>query len=306
MKFYTFKILLKRIHCIFLFLFLLTSWNITFSQNQDLCGCDDRYLILKPRGCTIDNKKISEFISKNQFTIKTITNKSEIASLCLNISKAYSCIGNTDSSSIYLNLAIKNDSCWVFEIITKSLEILKNDKTIFKFFEGPYFNFDGINIITKENELLKIQNIEFSNELKIIGTKDQYYRIHTRDSSAFKLLQPELDLKNRIKLDSLYQAFGFPSIKKVGIHGFNSAWIVLHHSRDCNWNKKWFLKFIENYDIELFDIESLSRTYARNCSCSGFCEESPGIVDNSILDKFPVIDSIIKNIVIILRKYKWI
>ena len=300
------KTFFEKTKCIFLFLFLLICWNKSFSQNQDLCGCDDRYLFLKPRKCTISNEKISEFIIKNQFIIKSIINKKKIASLYLSISKAYSIINNSDSSNYYFNLAIQNDSCWVLEIILKNLEILKNDKTILQFFEGPYFRFEGLNIIPTENELFKIKNVEFSNELKIIEKKDQNYRLHPRDSSLYKLLQPEIDMKNRIKLDSLYHEFGFPSIKNVGIYGFNSAWMVLHHSTDCNWNKKWFLKFIENYDVEFFDIESLSRTYVRNCHCSGFCEESSGNVDNLILDKFPVIDSIIKNVVIVLRKYKWI
>lgn len=299
-------IFLKRTKCIFLFLFLLICWNKSFSQYQDLCGCDDRYLFLKPRKCTINNEKISEFIIKNQFTIKSITNKTEIASLCLSISKAYSIINNSDSCNYFLNLALKNDSCAVMDIISKNLEILKNDKTILQFFEGPYFHFEGLNIISTENELFKIQNVEFSNELKIIEKKDQYYRLHPRDSSLYKLLQPELDLKNRIKLDSLYQEFGFPSIKNVGIYGYNSAWMVLHHSTDCNWNKKWFLKFIENYYVELFDIESLSRTYSRNCYCTGFCEETSETGNISVLDNYPVMESIIDNIVIMLKKYNWI
>lgn len=82
-------------------------------------------------------------------------------------------------------------------------------------------------------------------QLLAIGEKDQAERKKTEiDWST----QNQLDKENREQLDKLYQTYGFPSRAKVTKEGVISAFMVLHHSTDCEWNEKWTTRFLDHYE----------------------------------------------------------
>ena len=78
---------------------------------------------------------------------------------------------------------------------------------------------------------------------KYILTNDQKYRGNNEMNWE---LQNPLDLINRNYVDSLYSINkSFAHFDKYEQNAFS---IVLHHSNDCEWNKKWFLIWFDEID----------------------------------------------------------
>ncbi len=59
-------------------------------------------------------------------------------------------------------------------------------------------------------------------------------------------VQGMLDAENRMSLDSLYTKYGFPSLDLVGYDAMSNAFMVMHHSTDCDWNRIWTPRFFKN------------------------------------------------------------
>jgi len=92
-------------------------------------------------------------------------------------------------------------------------------------------------------------------------------------------IQNRLDSLNRIELDRLYERYGFPSRARVGARGFVRAFLVLHHSTDCEWNERWIARFLEHYSANnLNGIFSfcLYRNYNQE---TGFCKDQAGYLE---------------------------
>lgn len=75
---------------------------------------------------------------------------------------------------------------------------------------------------------------------KFIIANDQKYRGNNEMNWD---LQNPLDLINRIYLDSLYNIN--KSFKDFNSYEQNAFSLVLHHSNDCEWNKKWILIWLD-------------------------------------------------------------
>lgn len=123
--------------------------------------------------------------------------------------------------------------------------------------------------ISKKNDYTRTlesdEKVEYLKELTRIKVLDQQYRKGRLNDSTFVFLQPQIDLENRHKIDSLHCVYGFPTFDKVGIRGCDVAWLVLHHSSDCQWNYKWLKKYLDYYLVqEDGDLNSLLRTINRH------------------------------------------
>ena len=79
--------------------------------------------------------------------------------------------------------------------------------------------------------------------LEKISKKDQQER---KKENINWELQRILDAENRTSLDSLYVSYGFPSVDLVGYDAMSNAFMVMHHSTDCEWNRKWTPRFFKN------------------------------------------------------------
>lgn len=105
--------------------------------------------------------------------------------------------------------------------------------------------------IDTRNELIALRSAEMKNPTIIQGYADRLRKIEKNDQKERGNpnidwnVQDRLDEMNRNRLDDLYEKYGFPSIELVGTELASSAFMVLHHSTDCEWNKKWLPRFVE-------------------------------------------------------------
>ena len=174
---------------------------------------------------------------------------------------SYNQILKKDSVIFYINESLNQDTSWVCSLFKNNI---KDSPFRPEYLSGvPEGNFFMDNmkeeflnklweICRKEEELNlgKTQGIEKKkNHLDSIYAdmliRDQFYRSeYHNEYDSFRLMQQDLDELNRRVMDSLYEAIGFPSIGKINKQSQNTAWQVLHHSVDCAWNNKWFLRFL--------------------------------------------------------------
>ena len=107
----------------------------------------------------------------------------------------------------------------------------------------------------KKEEIIKpaeqMKNPEYASILKEIFLTDQKIRekLATKEfdpNDTLWIKQMEIDVKNRTLLDSFKELYGFLTNDEVGIKGVESAWYVLQHSKDCEWNAKWIEYFIQH------------------------------------------------------------
>lgn len=120
-------------------------------------------------------------------------------------------------------------------------------------------------------------NTTYMSALHELSVRDQQERQKEEISWS---IQEQLDSSNRVKLDELYDMYGFPSKDMVTKQGVNNAFMILHHSTDCLWNEKWTIRFLNHYKEN--DLENLFSFYFyRN-----FNSKDGGCVDNvRFLDK---------------------
>lgn len=124
----------------------------------------------------------------------------------------------------------------------------------------------------------KINNNDYEKKLLEIGENDQKYRSNqVIDWDK----QSMLDSLNRLELDKLYNEYGFPKLEEIGKDGMTSVIMVLHHSADCSWNKKWSKIFLNNYS-ELKGHENLlkfmfKRTFSKEM---GHCNQDQSFINS--------------------------
>ncbi len=84
-------------------------------------------------------------------------------------------------------------------------------------------------------------NEVYFNALERIGENDQVER---KKEIVNWDIQNQLDAANRAKLDELYDNYDFPTKELVSHKGLMSAFMILQHSKDCEWNEKWTRRFL--------------------------------------------------------------
>ena len=125
-------------------------------------------------------------------------------------------------------------------------------------------------------------NQEYIDALEDILIRDQQARTIP---SANKKLKNKLDSLNRVKLDSLYTLFGFPSSEKVSYRRIHNALMVMHHSTDCKWNERWIERWLEHSD----DVDSnlFSSFFCKNFNQdNGICRENMVLIDRLKTGKY--------------------
>ena len=191
-----------------------------------------------------------------------------------------------DTVELYLNKAQKANPiyfCRLVKMIHNDFqkEVFKKDKL--KYFASDFSkewwmefteNCKKIKVdssqLSKTRKLEEILNPNYLADLKKLMDLDQKYRT---DLDSF-FLQATVDLQNRISLDSLYDLYGFPNQKQTGKKGSEIAWFILHHSTDCDWNKKWIMRFLNVYQSGQTRIHFLNKTIERFYHPEkGFCSK---------------------------------
>ena len=77
--------------------------------------------------------------------------------------------------------------------------------------------------------------------LSNIGLKDQWFRMPSR--KMIREIQETYDVQNMEKVDELFETNALNLADEYVSH---EIYILLLHSEDCNWTKKWIKIFIEN------------------------------------------------------------
>ena len=88
-------------------------------------------------------------------------------------------------------------------------------------------------------------NQKYFDALESIGNNDQKER---KEKNINWKKQGLLDSLNRVELDKLYALHGFPTNDLVSQDGTTNAFMVMHHSLDCDWNEKWTKRFLKHKD----------------------------------------------------------
>lgn len=136
-------------------------------------------------------------------------------------------------------------------------------------------------LLAKKNPSLL--NIETSKEVtlpedikrKIIEIKkrDQKYR----GLGTIEKEQGALDSINRIEVDHLYRQYGFQYEKLNDTY----QW-VFHHSSDCEWNKKWMLRFCEGIKQDKLNITMLNHSVDRFYNGKKVCDNKTEVIKEII------------------------
>ena len=122
----------------------------------------------------------------------------------------------------------------------------------------------------------KTFNQDYFDALKAISDDDQKER---KKKEINWKHQSHLDSLNRIKLDSLFLKYGFPTNDLVSDEGVGNAFLVLHHSQDCVWNEKWTRLFLKHRD-EFSLGKIFSFYFYRNFNADdGVCKTNTRFID---------------------------
>lgn len=93
-------------------------------------------------------------------------------------------------------------------------------------------------------EIYGQQNKHYQLELSEMFALDQKFR----NTGHVGEEQGDIDKSNQDKLDSLYNIYGFPTENVVGVEGQLAMWHILQHSIDCEFNKTWFYRIVDQYE----------------------------------------------------------
>lgn len=65
-------------------------------------------------------------------------------------------------------------------------------------------------------------------------------------------------------------------------------WYVLQHSTDCEWNKKWLVRFLDAIEKGEYTPTFLDKTFERFFHTeTGYCKESKGFFIEYLKCKYP-------------------
>ena len=158
--------------------------------------------------------------------------------------------------------------------VSKNIELVEiKENCCDKFEKSERFKLNRRMEKEKMNDPNSQYNKKYYNALKNIGKDDQKER--KKGDNMDWDIQNSLDESNRHKLDSLFTLYGMPYVDVVSSEGLMLAFMVLHHSTDCEWNEKTTRRFlvldeeIEEHISQLFSFY-LYRNYNEQ---DGICSE---------------------------------
>lgn len=258
---------ITRMKAIIISLFLIFSHSVGFSQNCDISPHHSTSIFI-PKGLeqTDDQRQITiDYITRHERCLEASNNIEEQYWLHANLAYNYGFIKMDDSLLImhaqaaykinrdryckeYVSIHLDSQEDYPFKPHyldsrdNEKLSIIKQ-RCLDEFLSKEIF-------IRKrkeeEKEIAKANskyNKFYISALEKISKKDQQER---KKETIDWDIQNRLDKENRMTLDSLYDIYGFPHINLVGFDAMSNAFMVMHHSQDCEWNRKWTPRFFKN------------------------------------------------------------
>jgi len=250
---------------------------------------------------SIDSVDADFFSRKLNSIDTTLLNETELANYFFRKSSEEIYKGNKVNAENLLKKSFERDSIWFCKKTSLLLNHFRTNKTILAnkrtFFIDDISEKIGDSYLTncqiccketnsQKRTLSQIENIEYSEKLESLKEQDQKYR--TSDTIIWEF-QDKIDFRNRKILDSLYHEHDFPSFKKVSENAQSVAWLILHHSTDCEWNKKWILRFLDAYKDKQIGGGFLGQTIERFFEpASGFCKNDSKQFIALLKSKYPL------------------
>jgi hypothetical protein len=221
------------------------------SQSQD-CNYDYSYSpnVKLSNGYVIQKSKQIEWlddINQRKICLDVAVNRNERYWLNNSIANWIYFVDNIDSIVQYVVSAFNIDA----------ISFCDDYMSVYEASLIKDYNFDSYYLHMDTNpELSKIKsycqenyesqfNQEYIDALDRISFRDQHGRVGQPVNWE---IQNKFDKMNRITLDSLYNIYGFPSVSKVTNQKIQNAFMVMHHSTDCDWNEKWIERWLEHND----------------------------------------------------------
>jgi len=147
------------------------------------------------------------------------------------LSRAYAALGIEDSAIYYFNF-LKSKYGYNIGYLSLRMYIpLKNNKIWQSYFDSCRISY------CRENPT---KNFNYVNSLSTIQSDDMFYRaclasnyeiMDARTMNKYMYNQNNIDSINSIKVDSLINIFGFPTIKTTGSFGVKCAFLKIQHSK---------------------------------------------------------------------------
>lgn len=209
------------------------------------------------------------------------------------------CKVSTDTIYSYADKIFKSSPkrfCWYWDYFLRQLAIGEGGHVIYFVEERP----DLWNEYCEKCELFYLSEAadtiveskrnEYHLALEEIEKRDVLYR---KNEIVDWDKQNIIDKQNRISLDSLYAIYGFPSTAALNGNKSSTAWLLMQHSDDCEWVKKWIERFLDAKTNGHTIPDPLFTTFNRFFDPkSGYCPDSEQFIKN-LKSKYP--ESFAKN-----------
>ena len=199
---------------------------------------------------------------------------------------------NLDSTEHFLNLAMSMDSSRTCKLLKQNHK--KHNKQgvpdwMYKNYFASNFSPDWWSTTTKLcDKYIEVKNEKITSPAQKSLFADYFERIENRDQYDRKALlstdeirkeqQKDRDLLNRQSLDSFYSSHGSINIEELTNEDYHIIWLVLQHSEDCEWNRKWIYILLDAFKIEAYSGAYLDQTFRRFYHpIDGFCTERDSI-----------------------------
>ena len=261
-----------------LYCIISLSFHILQAQNNFLCL--DKISSNEPEKARVSLNKLLE---KTRNSINECDNSSCRARVYHAMGSIYYFLSySSDTVQYYLDKAYEEDSLWLCRQ-SKKLDLAYREHPTAIYYASR-FSKDWwlllrkkcnniceeceINNSTSRLEIDSSKNIDYQKQLIEIGLNDQKFR-----ALGKMYEQSLLDSLNRFKLDSLYKVFGFPTKSLVSDVCQEKVWLVIHHSTDCDWTKKWIDMLLTAYQNKASGVFFLSQTISRFFAPeTGYCK----------------------------------
>ena len=255
--------------------------NVIFAQSENLV----LYCTNKTDKAKVNIKKRLEQTKKY---LENSESKTRNAQLLHFIANLYYCLEYPeDTVKYYLENAFLEDSNWLCRR-TKSLSEDPAFANIGVYYASNFSanwwqmhcerckricgdcKLEKINV-EEEADINPNKKINYQQKIFEIGVQDQSFRGKNIGNWSTQTI---IDSINRVQIDSLYDLYGFPSKDNVSKKCQEYVWLVVHHSTNCEWTKKWIIRFIDAFRTDSlypnFLKETIRRFFEPN---QGYCKE---------------------------------
>lgn len=208
------------------------------------------------------------------YDAKELGRNTEVNFSCF-MSNLWSIEGDTIKASKYLLRALALDRGVVCDRVIAPIVAYLDDERPHRSYNMPSLLITNFGLFLDATSMCGLldsmsseskQSYELILRIRYLSLLDQWYRVPERDYN--QVVQDSLDIYCRRELDRLYDSQPIPTdILEVQ----SVIYVVLLHSKDCLWTKKWLQRYYRLYEKSKFMEKHLSHFIWRS-DCSSLEE----------------------------------